>query len=193
MLSHLRAGNATPPGARAGTGQSYWHQYVLRIGWPFMPTSGAHARATAAVLDHLRRIVRTLRESSRAAETRLGVTGAQLFVLRALAGPEPLSLNQVAARTHTHQSTVSVVVKRLVARRLIQRAVSALDGRRIQLRLTARGQAVLRRAPLAAQDRLIAGLEALSAAERTRLATTLGRLVGAMGLRTAPPAMFFEE
>ena len=158
-----------------------------------MPTTRRHSRETTAVLDHLRRIVRTLRESSRAAETRLGVTGAQLFVLRALAGPEPLSLNQVAARTHTHQSTVSVVVKRLVARRLIRRAVSALDGRRIQLRLTDRGHAVLERAPLAAQDRLIAGLETLSATDRARLATTLGRLVAAMGLRTAPPAMFFEE
>ena len=158
-----------------------------------MPTTSTRSRETTAVLDHLRRIVRTLRESSRSAETRLGVTGAQLFVLRALAGPEPLSLNQVAARTHTHQSTVSVVVKRLVARRLVRRAVSTLDGRRVQLRLTARGHAVLRRAPLAAQDRLVAGLEALSGTDRVRLATTLGRLVAAMGLRTAPPAMFFEE
>jgi DNA-binding MarR family transcriptional regulator len=145
------------------------------------------------VLDHLRRIVRTLRESSRAAEARIGVTGAQLFVLRALAGDRPLSLNQVAARTHTHQSSVSVVVKRLVARRLVRRTVSTVDARSLELGLTARGRAVLARAPLAAQDRLIAGLEALSAKERRQLAAGLGRRVEAMGLAEAVPAMFFEE
>ena len=157
------------------------------------PPARTHSSETTAVLDHFRRIVRTLRESSRAAETNLGVTGAQLFVLRALAGPDPSSLNQVAARTHTHQSTVSVVVKRLVDQRLVRRTVSPLDGRHLQLSLTPRGRAVLRRAPLAAQDGLIAGLEALSDADRRRLATTLGRLVAAMGLGAAAPAMFFEE
>lgn len=158
-----------------------------------MPGATAHSRETTAVLDHLRRIVRTLREGSRAAETRIGVTGAQLFVLRALAGATPSSLNEVAARTHTHQSTVSVVVKRLVAQKLVRRTTSTVDARNLQLSLTARGRAVLQRAPLAAQDRLIAGLEGLPRAERTRLASGLGRLVAAMGLPTEPPAMFFED
>lgn len=158
-----------------------------------MPRRRAQFRETTIVLDHLRRIVRTLRESSRAAETRIGVTGAQLFVLRALAGPEPVSLNAVAARTHTHQSTVSVVVKRLVARRLVQRTPATDDRRRLALSLTPRGRAVLERAPLAAQDRLVAGLDALAPADRSQLAATLGRLVSAMGLRASPPAMFFED
>jgi DNA-binding MarR family transcriptional regulator len=158
-----------------------------------MPRRRPYSRETTVVLDHLRRIVRTLRESSRAAEARLGVTGAQLFVLRALAAGEPSSLNEVAARTHTHQSTVSVVVKRLVARRLVRRATAAADARRVQLTLTARGRAVLARAPLAAQDGLVAGLEALPAAYRRRLAEALARVVAAMGLDAAAPAMFFEE
>lgn len=157
-----------------------------------MPAS-PRSRDTTVVLDHLRRIVRTLRESSRAAEAELGVTGAQLFVLRALAGPEPLSLNDVAARTHTHQSTVSVVVTRLVARRLVRRGTSERDARRVDLSLTERGRHVLARAPLAAQDRLIAGLEALAPNERRRLAAGLGRLTECMGLAAASPAMFFEE
>ncbi|HEY6881392.1 MAG TPA: hypothetical protein VI299_25380, partial [Polyangiales bacterium] len=45
-----------------------------------------------SVLDDLRRIFQVLRESSRAAERSLGVTGAQLFALRALAEAEQLSL-----------------------------------------------------------------------------------------------------
>jgi DNA-binding MarR family transcriptional regulator len=158
-----------------------------------MPATRPQSRETTAVLDHLRRIVRTLRESSRAAEAELGVTGAQLFVLRALTSTRASSLNQVAARTHTHQSTVSVVVKRLAARRLVRRTVSTVDGRQVQLSLTARGRQVLDQAPLAAQDRLVAGLEALGATDRRQLAAGLGRLTEAMGLGRAVPAMFFEE
>jgi DNA-binding MarR family transcriptional regulator len=157
-----------------------------------MPRTRRQQRDTTAVLNDLRRIVRALRESSRAAERRLGVTGAQLFVLRALAGTQAGSLNELAARTHTHQSTVSVVVKRLAARRLVRRTTSPLDRRRIELSVTAHGRAVLERAPLAAQDVLIDGLDRLADEDRHALAVALRRLVTAMGLRAAPPTMFFE-
>src|ERR1700693_6047167 len=46
---------------------------------------GAHASADArAVLDAIRRIVRLLRPSDRAAEKKTGLSGAQLFVLQQL-------------------------------------------------------------------------------------------------------------
>ena len=145
------------------------------------------------MLDDLRRIVQALRESSRTAEQTLGVSGAQLFVLHALAGAGPLSLNALAERTHTHQSTVSVVVKRLVKRGLVDRAVSRSDARRIELNLTSTGRALLRRAPGAAQERLLEGLRRMSAAQRGELAVALRRLVVAMGLAARKPEMFFED
>lgn len=147
---------------------------------------------STAILDDLRRIVRALRESSRAAEQALGVTGAQLFVLRSLAFAQPLSLNMLAARTRTHQSTVSVVVSRLVRAGLVSRTTSESDARSRQLRLTKRGERLLERAPLAAQDRLIAGVERLPSAQRKQLARALNGLVKAMQLGDEPPEMFFE-
>jgi len=144
-------------------------------------------------LDHLRRIVQALRESSRASERLLGVSGAQLFVLQTLAKSHALSLNDLALRTHTHQSTVSVVVKRLVGRSLVQSRPSQSDRRRIELELTASGAALLRRAPAAAQDRLVAGLSALRAKERASLAASLGKLARAMQLDERAPSMFFED
>lgn len=152
-----------------------------------MPTS-----ESVAILDDLRRIVRALRESSRAAEQKLGVSGAQLFVLRSLADVGTLSLKQLAARTRTHQSTVSVVVKRLVERGLVARVMSESDARRLELSLTKRGRALLERAPLAAQDKLIYGVERLSVKDRKALALSLRRLVAAMELEDEAPAMFFE-
>ncbi|MDB4990271.1 MAG: transcriptional regulator, MarR family [Myxococcaceae bacterium] len=148
---------------------------------------------SSEVLDDLRRIVRALRQSSRVAERTLGVSGAQLFVLRSLSGARALSLNELAARTRTHQSTVSVVVKRLVESALVVRVTSEVDGRRVELSLSKRGRALLERAPLAAQDKLIEGVERLPQKDRRVLASSLRRLVLAMQLADEQPSMFFEE
>ena len=69
-------------------------------------------RATRQVLDAIRRVVRTLREASRHSEKAAGISAAQLFVLQRLAGTGGLSVNELAARTLTHQSSVSVVVSK---------------------------------------------------------------------------------
>jgi DNA-binding MarR family transcriptional regulator len=151
------------------------------------------ALEATGVLDDLRRIVRALRESSRHAERRLGVSGAQLFVLRSLADGRAVSLNELATRTRTHQSTVSVVVKRLVESGLLTRATSELDARRVEIRLTRRGRALIDRAPLAAQDKLIGGIERLPRKERKVLADSLRGLVLAMQLDDQPALMFFED
>jgi DNA-binding MarR family transcriptional regulator len=159
---------------------------VPKPGWSSTPE-------VTPILDDLRRIVRVLRTASRQAEQRLGVTGAQLFVLKALDDEPRLSLTALALRTRTDQSTVSVVVKRLVARGLVDRVRAADDARRADLSLTRRGRTLLGTSPRAAQDGLITGLERLSAADRRALRKGLGALVVAMRLDDQPPVMFFEE
>lgn len=148
---------------------------------------------TTAVLDGLRRIVRVLRESSREAESKLGVSGAQLFALKALSEARQLSLSELAERTRTHQSSVSVVVKRLVRSKLVTRKASPEDARQLELSLTPRGRALLKRAPNAAQDRLILAVEALPRGERQALGRVLAHLSEAMGAADTAPQMFFEE
>ncbi|MGZ3406901.1 MAG: MarR family transcriptional regulator, partial [Polyangia bacterium] len=91
------------------------------------------------VLDSIRRIVRLLREGSRASEESVGLSAAQLFVLQKLDPEQPLSLNELAARTLTHQSSVSVVVSRLVERGLVLRRPAASDARRLELLPSKRG------------------------------------------------------
>jgi DNA-binding MarR family transcriptional regulator len=151
------------------------------------------APETSRILDDLRRIVRVLRESSRTAERELGVSGAQLFALKVVAQVPSLSLGEVAVRTRTHQSTVSVVVKRLVAAGLVRKVADDDDARRVVLQVTERGRALLRRAPEAGQERLLAGLARLPQARRTALAAHLGELAIAMGLEGEPAPMFFED
>ena len=74
---------------------------------------------SARILDAIRRLVRHLRLADRAAQSELGISGAQLFVLFELGKTPALSLNDLAARTRTDQSSVSVVVSRLVDAGLI--------------------------------------------------------------------------
>jgi DNA-binding MarR family transcriptional regulator len=145
------------------------------------------------ILDSIRHIVQKLRESSRDAEKRLGISGAQLFVLEKLAGRQPLSLNQVAQRTFTHQSSVSSVVRALVERGLVQRNSSARDGRFLELSLTGRGKRMLHRSRPSAQQRLLSALQRLPAMVRGQLARALGELVHEMAILSGTPAMFFED
>src|SRR3954462_6503420 len=146
-----------------------------------------------AVLDGVRRIVQSLRESSRWAEKRVGMTGAQLFVLQKLEEAAAQSLNDLADRTHTHQSTVSMIVARLVERGLVTRTRSPRDGRTIELGLSPSGRRLAPRAPDLAQDRLIRGIRLLPAARRRALASALTTLAGVMNSAEGQPVMFFED
>ena len=158
---------------------------------------GSHINGAVApsrdVLDSLRRIVQVLRESSRRAERQLGVSGAQLFVLEKLDEAPCQSLNELAARTHTHQSSVSTVVARLVARRLVARQRSARDARRLELVLTARGRRMAADTPGAAQNHLIRTIENLPPRARRQLASLLRLVVRGMDAREQPARMFFDD
>jgi DNA-binding MarR family transcriptional regulator len=151
-----------------------------------------HDHETRVVLDNLRLLVRALRVSARGAEKAVGVSGAQLFVLQTLNEAKVASIGELSLLTHTDQSSVSVVVDRLVRRGLVGRAESKADARRAEIRLTPAGRALLRRSPESTQTRLIAGLKALPGGTRRRLGAALGRLAETMGISEAP-RMFFED
>jgi MarR family transcriptional regulator, lower aerobic nicotinate degradation pathway regulator len=144
-------------------------------------------------MDAIRRIIRVLRRSARSAEQELGIGGAQLFVLQQLAAGPAQSVNELAERTYTHQSSVSVVVRRLVHQGLVERKPASEDNRRRVLRLTKAGARLAARAPLPGQVRLIKALRALPPRELKSLSRLLNRVVQKMGAAGEPPAMLFSE
>jgi len=160
---------------------------------PPSDSRGRTAPHTREVIDAIRRIVQALRESSHEAESRVNLTGAQLFILRTIAEVPGLSLNDLAERTRTHQSSVSVVVTHLAAKGLVEKRTADRDGRRVAIRLSPKGRRRLDRAPQTAQERLIVSVDGLPGSERARLGRTLERLVRTMALPRKRPAMFFEE
>lgn len=133
------------------------------------------------ILDSVRRLVRYLRIHDRAAQSQVGLSGAQLFVMRELGRTPSLSLSQLAQRTLTDQSSVSVVVTRLVDAGFVSRDRDTHDARRLVLNLTKNGRAVLQRAPAPPQERLVEVIEGFSATDRKRLADLFARIIDDLG------------
>lgn len=143
-------------------------------------------------MDAVRAVVRALRINTRAIELEIGISLAQLFVLQQVAHRPATSLNDLAERTATHQSSVSVVVRRLVDRGLVTRRAAADDKRRVQITLTAAGEKLLVDAPETIQVRLVTALETLSGGDRTQLAALLSKWLDAAGISYASPPMMGE-
>jgi DNA-binding MarR family transcriptional regulator len=145
-------------------------------------------------LDAVRHLVRALRMGHSEARRHTGLSAAQLFVLHALGAQGGLALRELAAVTATDESSVSVVVARLVERGLVAAHKSDRDRRRLALHVTARGRAVLRRSPeRLVQHGLVGALEGLPARDRRTLARLLRRVVELSGDPRSAPGMLFEE
>jgi DNA-binding MarR family transcriptional regulator len=154
------------------------------------PAAGSDAQA---ILDAFRAIVQRLRISSRACERQLGLSSAQLFVLEQLAQADASSIADLARRTLTHQSSVSVVVTRLAERGLVARRTAAGDARRTEIALTPAGRALLGRAPRTVQADLVAAIDGMPPGERRALAQRLTALARAAGAGADVPPLFFED
>ncbi|HWE42898.1 MAG TPA: MarR family winged helix-turn-helix transcriptional regulator [Gemmatimonadaceae bacterium] len=140
----------------------------------------------------IRALVAALQTSARAVEERSGLTNAQLFLLRQIAGSDGLTINDLSRRTSAAQSSVSVVVARLVRAGHVKRARVAEDGRRVTLTATARGRTTVRKAPPPATERLLAALGRISAADARSIARGIGALLPRLGAREKEAPLLFE-
>ena len=144
-------------------------------------------------LDALRTLVHALQAGSRGSEERVGLTGAQLFVLEKLQDVSSMTVNELATATHTRQSTVSVVVSKLVKKGLVLRVRSTEDARIQILSITKQGRTKLGSAPETVQDRLVGALKKMPRADRARLSRGLDHLIAEAGLAGIKPEFFLEN
>jgi DNA-binding MarR family transcriptional regulator len=143
-------------------------------------------------MDGLRRLVHALHAGTRASERAVGLSSAQLFVLRHLQGDPEQSLGDLARRARTTPSSVSEVVARLVKRGLVARNASATDRRRAVFTLMPAGRALLATAPETVQERLVAGFGRLPPTMQRAVAESVERWLAASGLAAVAPTFFFE-
>lgn len=156
------------------------------------PTAGGE-QAIERSMNAVRSVVRALRINTRAIESKMGISLAQLFVLQQLAERPANSLNELAQRTATHQSSVSVVVRRLVDNGYVSRTTSAIDKRRIEIDVTPTGRALLAGAPTTIQTQLVESLRGMNADDQQTLADLLERWLRDAKIDNAAPPMLGED
>jgi DNA-binding MarR family transcriptional regulator len=147
-----------------------------------------------AILNRVRQLVRALRTFEKQAQSRFGFGAAQMFILHVLRHEDDLSLKELSDRTATDQSSASLAVGKLVSDGYVQRTTSEEDRRQVRLSLTAKGRALVRQAPPAAQERIMKSVQAMPSSERAQLMGLLDKLMTGM----LPPdhgrlPMLFQE
>ncbi len=144
-------------------------------------------------MDSIRQIVHALEVGSRASQKAVGLSGAQMFVLQILGAGGVMSVNELATLSCTHQSSVSVVVSRLVEGGFVKRSQSAVDGRRLELSLTASGRRLLESDLVTPQARMIASLGKLQPERLHALRSLLQEVITESGFETETAPMFFQS
>jgi DNA-binding MarR family transcriptional regulator len=117
-----------------------------------------------------------------------GVTGPQIWALRTIDDGDVVSMGDLAQRMHLHMSTISGIIDRLESSRLVTRERSAADARVMDVRLTARGRALLAKAPEPPRSKAARGLQRLSPKELDRVHSALLLIARAMDVEFTPPA-----
>ena len=150
-----------------------------------MPTRSTTDQTEAAdpVLLFLRalwHLEHALERASKRMENSMGISGPQLFALRIIGMRPAITAGELAAALHLHPSTVTGIVQRLEARKLVKRVSSSNDRRVVRLHLTPAGSKINRPAPKGSIER----------AARTTLARVAGPQLKAT---TAVMGQFADE
>lgn len=137
---------------------------------------------TLATLEAIWALDHGLQTVSRAMHARLGVTGPQRFVVRMVGRTPGLTAGALARSLHDHPSTLTAMLKRLVAQGLVVREGDPEDQRRVRLRLTAEGQAVDRLRDGTAESAVHAALASVPEADAATFRRVLGVLAAELGV-----------
>lgn len=113
------------------------------------PSKKARTRSEAAVfvLRKLRLVFNTIKGHFRDVEKKAGVAGAQVWALSVVRDFPGVGVNDLAKAMDIHQSTASNLIKPLIERGMLSADRDESDRRALQLKITARGRAVLKMAP----------------------------------------------
>ncbi len=136
----------------------------------------------------LRRISHKIDAYSRTLSAQFNVTGPQLTCLYYIARNEPTTLSQISAAVSLSAGTINGILDRLNTKGLIQRRRTVKDRRKVLIRLTENGKALVGQAPSLLHTRLAAHMESLPEFKQAAIALSLEEIVKAMELEQAPPA-----
>jgi DNA-binding MarR family transcriptional regulator len=129
------------------------------------------------VLRKFRLIFNAVKAHFREVEKKAGVAGAQVWALSVIKDAPGIGVGGLAQALDIHQSTASNLIKPLIESGLIVSSRTEADRRALQLNITAKGRAVLRKAPGPAAGLLPDALNGLDPATLGRLDKDLNKLI----------------
>jgi DNA-binding MarR family transcriptional regulator len=141
------------------------------------------------VISELRKIIQAIDQNSKRLVRRVGLTGPQLVILKAVAQHEEVSVGEIARDVSLSQGTVTGIVERLVVRDLILRWKSGQDRRRVMVKATETGHRLLAQAPPLMQEAFMSRFNQLPAWRQTMVLSSLQQLSTIMDTKLADPAL----
>lgn len=128
-------------------------------------------------LKKFRQIVSTAQQHFRKIEDQCGLSGAQLWALREVAGHPGQRVSDLARALSVHLSTASNLLDKLTKRKLVRRERNDPDQRIVRLFLTEEGARVIANAPGPARGVLPEALNRMSDETLDELNRSLAKLL----------------
>ncbi len=132
------------------------------------------------ILIALRRVIRAIDQHSRNLIQSHGLTGPQALLLTEIVRSRVLTGSELAKRVSLSQATVTDVVKRLEGRGLLERSRDTSDKRKMILRATVQGEALVKQSVPLLQERFQNRLNELKKWEQNQLLSSLQRIAEMM-------------
>lgn len=128
-------------------------------------------------LKQFRIIYGSVRQHFREVEKTCGISGSQLWILQEVSRSTGIGVSELAGKLSVHQSTCSLLVEKLVTKKLILKERSKEDQRRVGLYVTKEAERILQLAPGPAEGVLPEALSALPQDVLLSLNSALGQVI----------------
>lgn len=138
---------------------------------------------TREIIDSVRLLQRISRQQTSEFIRKHRITGPQLGALRVVSMSPGISLRELSERLYLHISTVCGIVDRLEKRGYLDRERSAVDRRKVELKITSDGKRLIKRTPMAGMGLLIHTIDELPAAQLHKISQGLGALLDLMKIK----------
>ncbi len=152
------------------------------------PVSGLRDKPMEA-LKQFRQIFSSAQQHFRRIEDQCGISGAQLWALKEVAGHPGQRVSDLARAMSVHLSTASNLLDKLTKRNLVRRERNDPDQRIVRLFLTEEGMRIVANAPGPARGVLPEALSRMQDAALDDLSRSLSLLLSTMELRDDEAAM----
>jgi DNA-binding MarR family transcriptional regulator len=141
------------------------------------------ADPASRVLRRFRVVFNAVKGHFREVEKRAGISGAQFWALSVVRDQPGLGVGDLAKAMDIHQSTASNLVRPLIEAGLLTAERGGTDRRSVQLKVTAKAQKVLAKAPGPFTGLLPEALARLDAPTLARLDRDLARVIEELGAK----------